>query len=1041
MKRFALVLLLIAASLSAKATELYQDPTLYEQNRVAMRSSFIVYPSSSEPVSGSCYRQSPLYKSIEGVWKFKWFNHITDPRPADFFTMTYDDSSWGAMPVPGLWELNGYGDPLYCNHGYAWDNQYKDCPPIVPSFQNHVGLYRHTIDVPAEWRGKQIFLHIGSATSNLALWINGKRVGYSEDSKLEAVFDITKFVKAGSKNLVAMEIHRWCDGSYLEDQDFWRLSGIARDCYIYARDKRHIADVKLVADLENDYKDGALAVDIRTTAGVEWVEIALTDADGKAIYSQRTTPKAGVATLSTKVKGVKAWSAEVPYLYRMTVTTPTETTAFNVGFRKVEIHNAQLLVNGKPVLIKGANRHELNPERGYDVRREDMVRDIKIMKEHNLNAVRTCHYPNSPVWYDLCDEYGLYIVDEANVESHGMGYGDKSLAHREDYAAAHLIRNQRVVMRDYNHPCVIVWSLGNESGNGVNFHACYDWIKSYDKSRPVQYEQASHITYGDKPKNYNSDVECPMYASYAKCEKYLENEPKRPLIQCEYAHAMGNSLGSLKEYWDLIRKYPNYQGGFIWDFADQALAWRDPQTGITLYRYGGCYNATDPSDETFCNNGFIAASRTPHPSAREVWHQYQNIWTRAIDAEQGVVEVYNEHFFKSLSSYAMEWTVTANGVKALSGTIETLNVEPQQRAQVALGYTKADIEKLHGEVILTLRYTLKADEPLLDKGHCVAFNQIIIKPFDAATEYAERSNATDATSTELVINRDTREVTGVDFKIRFAGDGFLESYTLRGKELISQPMRPQFYRAMTENDFGVRKRAHNAMYYHSWKMFRNPLRYMELFLVEKKGDCVEVTTQYSYSELGMWLTIRYTIDREGRVSISEQMQPGKHKINVKGMLRYGVEMAMPEQFDRIEFYGAGPQESYADRKSSAAVGIYRQSVGEQFAMSYSRPQESGAHCDLRYWSITDSDGVGFKVVSDTLFSATAIPYPMEQIDILSAAYRKHAQWLESDGHTHINLDMAQSGIVCENSWGAIPLEKYRIPYKAHCFKFMLIPLR
>ena len=1041
MKRFIIVLLLMATSLMAKTAELHQDPNLYEQNRVAMRSSFIVYPNGSEPTCGSCYRQSPLYRSIEGVWKFKWFNHITDPRPADFFAPMYNDSSWGAMPVPGLWELNGYGDPLYNNHGFAWDNQFVDCPPVVPSFQNHVGLYRHTIDVPAEWRGKQIFLHIGSATSNLALWINGKRVGYSEDSKLEAVFDITKFVKAGSKNLVAMEIHRWCDGSYLEDQDFWRLSGIARDCYIYARDKRHIADVKFVADLENGYKDGALTVDVRTTAGVEWVEVALADADGKTIYTQRATPKAGKTMLSTKVKEVKQWSAELPYLYKMTVTTPAETAAFNVGFRKVEIRDAQLLVNGKPVLVKGANRHELNPERGYDVRREDMVRDIKIMKQHNLNAVRTCHYPNSPVWYDLCDEYGLYVVDEANIESHGMGYGDKSLAHREDYAAAHLIRNQRVVMRDYNHPCVIVWSLGNEAGNGVNFHACYDWIKSYDKSRPVQYEQASHITYGNKPKNYNSDVECPMYASYAKCEKYLENGPTRPLIQCEYAHAMGNSLGSLKEYWDLIRKYPNYQGGFIWDFVDQALAWRDPQTGVTLYRYGGCYNATDPSDETFCNNGFIAASRTPHPSAREVWHQYQSIWTRAVDAEQGVVEIYNEHFFKSLSGYALEWTITTNGIKALGGTIENLCVEPQQRAEVTLGYAKGDIEKLQGEVILTLRYTLKADEQLLDKGHCVAFNQIIVKQYDSAAEYAECIESTAASSAELVINRDTREITGADFKIRFAGDGFLESYVLCGRELISQPMRPQFYRAMTENDFGVRKRARNAIYYHSWKMFRNPLRYMELFLMEQKGDKVEVTTKYSYSELGMWLTICYAIDRDGRVCISEQMQPGKHKLDVKGMLRYGVEMAMPEQFDRIEFYGAGPHESYADRKSSAAVGIYRQGVGEQFAMSYSRPQESGAHCDLRYWSITDGDGVGFKVVSDTLFSATAIPYPMAQIDILSAAYRKHPQWLERDGHTHINIDMVQSGIVCENSWGAIPLEEYRIPYKAHCFKFVLIPLR
>ena len=1037
MKR-TITLLAVVMAVVAQAAEPYCDPYVFEQNRAQMRSSFIVYPTVNEAIAGSNYSNSLYYRSIEGEWNFLWFNHLTDPRPSDFYATEYDDSSWGKMVVPGLWELNGYGDPVYLNIGYAWDNTFIDCPPQVPTHRNHVGLYRQKFEVPAQWKGKRVFIHIGSATSNLALWVNGKKVGYSEDSKLEAEFEITKYVKAGKSNLFAMEIHRWCDGTYLEDQDFWRLSGIARDCYIYARDKAHIKDVKFVAGLKNGYKDGVLSLNIDTTPNVKWVEAVLTDDADNVLYKKRVYPQSGKATLTAELGSVKVGSAETPYLYKLTVSTATETAAFNVGFRSVEIKNSQLLINGKPILIKGANRHELNPERGYAVTYQDMLRDIKIMKEHNLNAVRTCHYPNSPLWYDLCDKYGIYVVDEANIESHGMGYGDRSLAHREDYKAAHLARNQRVVLRDYNHPSVIVWSLGNEAGNGANFHACYDWIKSYDKSRPVQYEQASHMSYKDIPKSYNSDIECPMYADYDKCEKYVTSNPKRPLIQCEYAHAMGNSLGSLKEYWDLIRKYPNYQGGFIWDFVDQALAWVEPTTGKTLYRYGGCYNDIDPSDETFCNNGFISASRTPHPSAREVWHQYQSVWTKGVDLQNGIVEVYNEYMFRDLSNYTMQWSVTADGKTALSGEVKTLDIAAQERKNINLGYSASDIAALKGEVLLSVKYLLKSNEPLLESGHCVAYNQLEIAPYDAVGVYNKVLTPIEGA---LVIDRDNRVVKGENFEVKFACRGELISYKLAGKELISKPIKPQFYRAMTENDYGVRKNSNHAVYYHSWKAFRRPETYMELFTMEQKDGLVEVVTQYSYGELGMMVELLYKIDSEGRIVVKQSMKPGTKKLDIRGMLRYGVEFAMPDSFDTIEFYGAGAHESYADRKSSAAVGIYKQSVDSQFCMTYSRPQESGAHCDLRYWTITDGAGCGFKVMSPILFSATAVPYPMEQFDIHSDNYRKHSQWLEKDGNTYVNIDKAQSGIICRNSWGAIPLEKYRIPYTEQCFEFVLIPIR
>ena len=1041
--RQVFILLAVLCCVSVRAAEVllpHQDPNVFEQNREPMRASFIVYPTASEAIAGSCYKHSSAYRSIEGDWAFAWFKHLTDSRPTDFYSTKFDDSKWGKMPVPGLWELNGYGDPLYSNKGYAWDNIFVDNPPIVPTTRNHVGLYRRHIEIPAEWRGKQIFVHIGSATSNLAMWVNGKKVGYSEDSKIEAVFDITKFVKAGEKNLFAMEIHRWCDGSYLEDQDFWRLSGIARDCYIYARDKAHIKDVKFTAGLENEYTDGVLDLNVDVTSGVKSIAVTLTDADGKTLFEQSLTPTKGKASLRQSIKSVHCWSAETPYLYKIVVSIPTESAAFNVGFRSVEIKNSQLLVNGMPILVKGANRHEMHPERGYAITYDDMVRDIQLMKQHNLNAVRTCHYPNSPLWYDLCDKYGLYIVNEANVESHGMGYGDKSLAHSDNYTAAHLIRNQRVVMRDFNHPSVIIWSLGNEAGNGKNFHACYDWIKGYDKSRPVQYEQASHITYKDIPKNYNSDIECPMYASYDKCLNYVSNNPKRPLIQCEYAHAMGNSLGSLKEYWDIIREQPNYQGGFIWDFVDQALAWKEPQSGVTFYRYGGCYNDIDPSDETFCNNGFIAASRQPHPSAREVWHQYQNIWTYGIDLKKGIIEVYNEHTFRSLDNYRLEWELSENGAVKLSGTVDELNVPAQMRTTIKLGYKERDILALQGEVILTVRYTLKEKEPLLEKGHCAAFNQFVVRPFDTQSHLREVAQSDSQTSAPS-LDWDSRTVSGNDFAVSFNGKGYICSYTLGGKQLISKPLKPQFYRAMTENAYGVRKNTANAIYYHSWKAFREPETYMDLFLMERVENRIVVTTEYSYAELGMKVKITYEIDGNGGISVSMNMKPGKPKFDIKGMLRFGMDFAMPESFDTIEFYGAGGSESYADRKSGTPIGIYKQRVADQFCMTYSRPQESGAHCDLRYWAIADSDGVGFKVISDTLFSATAIPYPMEQIDIHSNDYRKYPQLLEKDGNTYINIDKVQSGIICQNSWGAIPFEHYQIPYKQQEFRFFLQPTR
>ena len=1053
MKRLFLgaVALVLALNAMAAKDPKWQDPNFFEENRLPMRSTFIVTPTAEEAVAEHDFSKSPLYRSIGGVWNFYWTANATDPQPVEFWSPKFDDSAWGKMPVPGLWEMNGYGDPLYKNNGYAWHNFYEKNPPYAPTERNAVGSYRHNIYVPAEWRGKQIYVHIGSATSNLSLWVNGEYVGYSEDSKLEAEFEITKYVKAGQENLFAMQIYRWCDGSYLEDQDFFRLSGIGRDCYIYARDKKHIEDVKLVADLHDNYTKGHLDLNITATKGVKELRLTLAGPCGKQIKQEVVSVEKGKIERCWHLDKVQPWSAEIPTLYRLTVEVldkgqTVEATAFKVGFRKVEIKNAQLLVNGCPVLIKGANRHEMAPNTGYYLTREDMIKDIQIMKELNINAVRTCHYPNSPLWYDLCDEYGIYVCDEGNIESHGMGYKDKTLAKNPLYEAAHLIRDQRMVLRDFNHPSVIYWSLGNEAGNGPNFHKCYDWIKAYDKSRPVAYEQANVIRYlKNKDKGiHNSDIDAPMYATYDDCIKHSEgkNPYNRPLIQCEYAHAMGNSLGGFKEYWDLVRKYPTYQGGYIWDFVDQALAWRDPQTNELTYRYGGCWNDRDASDENFCCNGFIAANREYHPSAFEVKQQYQDIWASPVDLTIGRVSVYNEYFFKCLKNVRLVWSLVADGKVVKSGIVEDLKVGPQKKVDVQLGYNAHDIAALKGEVFVNVSFVLKSSEPLLQAGYEIARNQLAVSAYDYAAAFAAAQPKGVECKKAKGVVIDGKRVSGNEFVAEFNAEGFLSSYIYKGQQLLSKPVKPEFYRAMVDNDYGVRKNKNTRFNHVAWKLWGEDKPALEKFdAKELKDKCVEVKAVYKYAKTGATVTLTYTIAPDGTIAVSEKMNKGVSEAKIPSMLRYGMAFAMPEAFDTIEFYGAGPHETYIDRASSALVGVYKQNVADQFWPYYSRPQESGSHCDLRWWRIVDTAGRGFEVVSEAPFQANALPYSMDQFDVHSKNYRKYSQRLVKDGNTYINIDKAQMGVGCVNSWGRLPREEYIIQYEDKEFRFVLRPLK
>ena len=865
----------------------------------------------------------------------------------------------------------------------------------------------------------------------MTLWVNGREVGYSEDSKLEAEFDVTRYITPGRDNLIVLRVNRWCDGSYLEDQDFWRLSGIGRDCYLYARDKRRLADVRLTPDLVNDYRDGTLRAEVTATPGVGSVRLTLRDDEGRTLDTRTLRPRRNSAETLFEVAAPKQWSAEAPNLYTLTAEalaadgSVTEAAAFRVGFRKVEIRGGQLLVNGKPILIKGVNRHEMEPNTGYYVTRGEMVRDIREMKRLNINAVRTCHYPDTPLWYDLCDKYGLYVVDEANIESHGYHYRDKSknLAGNPSFAAAHLDRNRRMVFRDYNHPSIIVWSTGNEAGNGPNFERCYDWIKSFDPSRPVQYEQASY--HGD----YNTDIVCPMYWSYDRCEKYLADDPAKPLIQCEYAHAMGNSLGGFKEYWDMIRREPKYQGGFIWDFADQALAWRNPEGRLT-YRYGGDYNAVDASDSTFCCNGVLAADRTWHPHAYEVKHQHRPIHTTARDLEKGIVNVYNENFFTDLSPYRLLWEITSDGRPVLSGAVERLDVAPQATAAVTLGYKPEQVEALDGEVLLTVRYQLRERQGLLDALYEVAADQLVLREDDPAARFAAAAPA----GTLRIADK---TVSGEGFSVTFdPKSGFIRSYRLRNVELLAGPLRPSFYRAATDNDLGVRQTGK----YPDSRMWAGAEPELVNFTLMSGDGGAKAVADYTIPAVGAQLRLAYAIAADGSIRIGETMTADPARKDVADLMRFGMAFETPGMFDAVEYYGRGPMENYADRSSAAFVGRYAQRVADQFHPKYASPQESGTRGGVRWWRLTDASGFGIEFCSDRHFSASAIPYAIPQLDNGSSEYVRHPGDLVPDGRTHVHIESAQSGLGCVNSWGRLPLPQYRMPYRDYVFNFMLKPV-
>ena len=1029
MKRQLLTCCLAMCSLATMAQhDEWKNPEINAVNRAPMHTNYFAY-SSSEEAAKADKENSSNFMTLNGIWKFNWVKNA-DARPTDFYRTDYNDKGWGQMKVPGVWEMNGYGDPIYVNVGYAWRSQYKNNPPYVPIENNHVGSYRKEIIIPAEWSGKEIFAHFGSVTSNMYLWVNGKYVGYSEDSKLEAEFNLTKYLKPG-KNLIAFQVFRWCDGTYLEDQDFFRYSGVGRNCYLYSRNKKYIQDIRVTPDLDSNYTNGTLNVALNLN-GSGTVELNLTDPAGKSVATAQVNGN-GQKSVVMDVSNPEKWTAETPNLYTLTATLKNgsntlEVIPVKVGFRKIELKGGQILVNGQPVLFKGADRHEMDPDGGYVVSRERMLQDILRMKQLNINAVRTCHYPDDNLWYDLCDQYGIYVVAEANIEPHGMGYGKETLAKNPSYKKAHMERNQRNVQRGYNHPSIIFWSLGNEAGYGPNFEQCYTWIKNEDKTRAVQYEQAGT--------NEFTDIFCPMYYDYDACKKYSEGNIDKPLIQCEYAHAMGNSQGGFKEYWDLIRKYPKYQGGFIWDFVDQSNHWKN-KDGIDIYGYGGDFNKYDASDNNFNDNGLISPDRRPNPHAHEVGYFYQSIWTTPGDLSKGEIKVYNENFFRDLSAYYMEWQLLVNGEVMQTGVVQDLNVAPQQTATLKLNLNTEKICPCK-ELLLNVTYKLKAAETLMPAGSTVAYDQLTIRPYTAKALELKNQKASNLDIVVPVIKDNDHNyliVEGENFIIEFnKHNGYLSRYEADGMQLLNPgaQLTPNFWRAPTDNDYG-------AGLQHRYAVWKNPGLKLTSLKQSIENEQAIVQAEYEMKAVKGKLFLTYVINNEGAVKVTQKMEAGKEE-KVSDMFRFGMQMQMPENFNEVEYYGRGPVENYADRNHSTLIGKYRQTVAEQF-YPYIRPQETGTKTDLRWWRVLNISGNGLQFVGDAPFSASALNYSIESLDDGVQKDQRHSPEVAKAPFTNLCIDKVQMGLGCVNSWGTLPLEKYRVPYQDYEFSFILTPVR
>ncbi len=1047
LKRSAYVLLMLAGS-GAAAQELpseLQTPDIVSVNRMPMRASAFAFESralaEARGKEGSAY-----FLSLNGNWKFHW---VQDPRkrPAAFYQPGYNDSAWTNFPVPAHWELNGYGLPIYLNQPYEFAGHSKrgsklDPPYDIPADNNPVGSYRKHFTLPQKWNGRQVFIHLGAVKSAFFIWINGVKVGYSEDSKLAAEFDITPYVHPG-ENLVALQVYRWSDASYLECQDMWRISGIERDVYLYATPLLDIRDLKVQGSLTDSYRNGLLdlqlevnnyRIDRRTLhsrADSFTVEMELLDAAGKRVFQKQTAWTAILGNdrrtvkVQEKILDVAAWSAEIPNLYRLFLTLKDqrgevqEVIPLRVGFRTVEIRGSDLLVNGQRIFLKGVNRHEHHPRTGHVLSREDMRKDMELMKKLNVNAVRHSHYPPDPYWLELCDEYGLYVVDEANIESHGRQYDlEFTLGNDRRWRRPHLERIQRMYERDKNHPSVIVWSMGNEAGNGANFYEAYAWLKQAD-TRPVQYERAES--------DYNTDLIVPQYPEPSGLAHYSQGKDPRPLIMSEYAHIMGNSLGNFKDYWEVIETHPRLQGGFIWEWVDQAID--TMKRGKRIMAYGGDFPLEGPvphnfSDNSFCIKGVVTAYRGLTPMAVEVRKVYQYIKSRW---DSGQLRVTNSYFFRRLDQVQLRWELLEDGKIVERGVGPRIDIAP--RASIRLPLSFRTRQKEGKEYFLNVHYTLLEEAPFLEKGYEVAYEQFALRELPAV-----KRRVKDGGIIRLEESADTYLVRGEGFSVRFdPRAGILSTYEVKGTTLLAEGPRPSWWRAPTDNDIG-------AGFNQSLRGWRQAWGEGQLATasMKKVDNHVEVRFRKTLLKGDAEAEVVYSIHADGSIHVANSFHRvrGRHPL----LLRLGNDLVLPPSFNQVTWYGRGPGENYQDRKSASLVGLYRQSVDEQY-FPYARPQESGNKTDVRWVSFTNEKGKGIRFVfADSLLQFSALPYSLDDLDPEAEKKQYHSGELVKRDRIYLHMDLQQTGVQGVDSWGAWPLEPYRIPYRDQAYSYWMMPV-
>jgi len=1010
------------------------DETITEENRLPMHTDFVTFPQESQIIN-SDWRGSSAYLSLNGSWKFKWVNSPSK-LPANFESLTYDDRHWDNFQVPANWELNGYGFPMYTTSGFEFTYLIgKPNPPIVPMDFNPTAVYRREVVIPEDWQGKPVILHIGAAKSNLSVWVNGQYVGYGEDSKLPSEFDITAYLRKG-KNLITMRVMRWGVANYLEDQDMWRLSGITRDCYLLVRQPVHLRDIQLSPTLNDAFDKGLLNTKLifnQASHGDLMAEVTL-HRNGLLVSIETVKVDGQELDIEQTIDHPELWSAEMPNLYQVTVKLTdaegklSEIVPLQVGFRRVEIKEGQLLVNGQPILVKGINRHETDPVTGHVISKESMLRDVQLMKKFNINAVRNSHYPNAEYWLQLCDQYGLYVIDEANIESHGMGYDlSYTMANRPTWEKAHVARVERLIQRDRNHPSVIIWSMGNEAGNGYNFYRAYLRMKELDKSRPVQYERAVN-NYGELRFDWNTDLIVPMYASPSAMKNYAARNPKpqRPFIQCEYAHAMGNSLGNFKDYWDIIRANKGiFQGGYIWDFVDQCFV-KTNAKGDTVYTYGGDYEPKEAiTDWNYASKGIFYANRTPYPHAWEMKKVYQDIHSSLLNEKK--IQVYNERFFTGLENVELQWELIVDGKRTQSGLIKHLNVLPQQSAVLSIPY-KADIP---GEKFLNLTYRLKKTEALLPIGHIIATEQLPLGgSFQPKTAILAQGKIKTARKDGNLIVSAKQLLMEFDLK-----SGWLAKYHYKGQDFLDEHalFKTNFWRAPNDNDFG----ANTPEKLKSWKLVTDSIELLEI-RSELIDSLAYVYATYQMPQVYGQLEMKYCINQLGEMRVSQSFFADTTK-KVAVLPRFGMQWIMPSGFEAINYYGRGPQENYIDRNFASHVGIYKQTVDQQY-FPYVMPQETGNKTDIRWMEIKNKQGRGLFFTSDSTFSMSALHYFDKDLDDGLKRQQRHAADLVKRKQTQLNIDLRQMGVGGINSWGAWPLNEYTLPYKDYTFSFIIKPV-